>query len=324
MNRNTMVSFSPDTLEMITWGRPQRREWIGGGHAVFTLDGRYLLVTERYPHLPFSGKPEDHFGMITVRDPETLRVIDSFSCYGIAPHEINVLEDSKHIAVANYGSTKPPKSRARNPLPFIVEPCVTVLDLQSGRLVYKVTAPRKVNEVRHLAAYNLRRVFAIQARLGTEQEGQEQMDGYPEVYERDRTADKGRTYLSAPVLRLDFSGTGAETPKALEIRASDPLLMRHGLSIIYEPTFDEVIATFPSSHCYMVFDGANGHIKHVVHTDQLGLRYPCGLALYPNGTHYAISGYWQNLFLFRRGSHELDRSAYRYHVFFGHSHIAIA
>jgi hypothetical protein len=37
-----------------------------------------------------------------------------------------------------------------------------------------------------------------------------------------------------------------------------------------------------------------------------------------------VSGYWHDLFVFRRGSHELDREACRFATWFGHSHLAVA
>ncbi len=71
-------------------------------------------------------------------------------------------------------------------------------------------------------------------------------------------------------------------------------------------------------------DAASGAVKHVMRTDRMGLRRPRGLALHPDGVHYVVSGSWENVFVFRRGSHELVRDACRYEVLFDHSHLAIA
>jgi hypothetical protein len=100
--------------------------------------------------------------------------------------------------------------------------------------------------------------------------------------------------------------------------------MRHGLSIRYDPVHDQAIATFPSAHRLMIFDGASGAVVHDFDTRQSGLKFPCGVTLLPDGKHYAVTGYWENLYVFERGSHRLNRDLCLYPVFFGHSHITAA
>lgn len=323
MNRDNMLSFDPESLEMISLVSPHGGDgWVGGGHGAFTADGRHLLATERRRYAPFSGRPSDHFGMITVRDPKSLKVLATFSCHGIAPHEIGVMADAKHVAVANYGSTQPPGVTSKDTLRHMVEPCVTILELESGRLVHKIHAPDVKNEIRHLAAHSLRRTMVIQARVGATGDDLEYLRENQEIYAADFTARPNTVYLPAPVLRLAAGGNA--TPRALPISARDPLLMRHGLSIVYDPAFDEFIATFPTPHCFMVFDGANGAIKRIVRAVALGLAYPSGLALHPDGQHYVVTGSWRGLYTFRRGSHDLNRQATSNPLFLGHSHIVVA
>ena len=74
----------------------------------------------------------------------------------------------------------------------------------------------------------------------------------------------------------------------------------------------------------IAFDAASGAVKHVMHTDRMGLRRPRGLALHPDGVHYVVSGSRENVFVFRRASHDLVREACRYEVLFDHGHLAIA
>jgi hypothetical protein len=104
----------------------------------------------------------------------------------------------------------------------------------------------------------------------------------------------------------------------------DPLLARQAQSIVYDRASDEFIATFTSSHAIGVFAGADGRVKRIIQTDRLGLRYPRGLALHPDGQHYAVSGSWRDMLLFRRGTHEVNVGRSIYAVLFEHSHLSIS
>lgn len=251
-----------------------------------------------------------------------MRVVDRFSCHGIAPHDIRLLEDGKHVAISNYGSVAGSDGYGPGKLPHNLEPCVTILEAGSGRLAAKAVGSVRSNEIRHLVAPRLDRVFTIQARLGTFDDAAEAMHGYTEIYEGDVPADDGDNYLPAPMLGSRISG--AETATVRRVTLSDPTLMRHGLGIVYDHRFDEVIATFVTPHCVVVLDAVSATVKRVIRTDRVGLQYPCGLALHPDGEHYVVAGYWRDLYLFRRGTHEPVPAATRYVVLFGHSHLAAA
>lgn len=74
----------------------------------------------------------------------------------------------------------------------------------------------------------------------------------------------------------------------------------------------------------MVFDGATGAVAKVHDTRTIGLRFPCGITMLPDGVHYAVTGHWENMMVFERGTHRLVRDLCCYPVFFGHSHITAA
>ena len=107
-------------------------------------------------------------------------------------------------------------------------------------------------------------------------------------------------------------------------RRKDIEQMRHGLSIVYDAEADQAIATYPSANRVMVFDGASGRVVKNLDSARVGLRFPCGVTLLPDGVHYAVAGYWENLFVFERKTHRLARDLCLYPVFFGHSHITSA
>lgn len=315
-----MVAFDTDSLETVKIVPVNRKGWYGGGHAKYSHDGANLFISERSPERAFSGKLKDHYGVITVRDASTYKVVSEYSCHGIAPHEITLTADGRYLLVANYGSTRPRGLGKNASLPEILEPSITVLEVASGRLIDKIIGSNKENEIRHLAAIDLQRIFAIQVKLGDDQELFGAMQSSGEVYERDMTASKNRAFLPAYLLRVISERGGG---KATEIKGMNSLLTRHGLSIIYEPNHNEILATYPSSHTLMIVDASSGQLKHQIRTDHLGLRFPCGLALHPDKKHYIVTGHWRDMYVFERGKHIVNREACQYVSLFGHSHIVV-
>ena len=68
MEQQTYVAFDPNTLNRVALGAPFKPDWIGGGHGEFLANG-LLAVTERAPKTPYRGKPADHYGHVTLREP---------------------------------------------------------------------------------------------------------------------------------------------------------------------------------------------------------------------------------------------------------------
>lgn len=314
------VAFDPQTLDMVAKAPVFAEGWRGGGHAVYLDGGRMVALSERAPMRPLGAEGlEAHYGRVTLRDAATLRLRESYSTYGVDPHDIRLIENGRYLVVANYGSL-PKQGRKELSVPRdVTEACVTIVDMASGKLLDKRVTGRADIELRHLAAGALDRIFAIQARLGDPAAGAAELAPEDVAYGTDITGEKGLAYLAAPTLKI---ARGA-TPEPMGAR-KDVAQMRHGLSIVYDPVADQAIATFPSAHRVMVFDGASGRVLRHVDTSRLGLRYPCGVTLLPDGVHYAVAGYWENLYVFERGTHRLARDLCLYPVFFGHSHIASA
>ena len=313
-------SFDPKTLEMAGIAPSFAEGWRGGGHAAYLDGGRTVIVSERSPLQPGRGSLENVHGRLTVRDPETLKIRESYSTYGIDPHDIRLTDDGRHIVAANYGSVISEKTGQHTVPRTVVEPSITVIEVASGKLVDKVVTGRGRTELRHLAAGNLERIFAIQSTYGSATEDAAQRADDDVAYDFDLTSEPGLHYLGAATLKYDarrgkLSKMGGRTATRL---------MQHGLSIKYDARHDEVIATYPSSHQVMVFDGATGGLVTRYDTRTAGLRYPCGVTLLPDGEHYAITGHWENMFVFQRGRHRLVRELCLYPLFFGHSHITSA
>lgn len=320
MDGDQHSSFDPETLEMAAVGPSLGNGWRGGGHAVYVDGGATVILSERAPASPYQGSYERHYGRLTVRDPKTLKTKEVYSTHGIDPHDIRLTADGKHIVAANYGSTVSEKTGAHTIPRTVVQASITVIEVSSGKLVDKRVTGKSNVELRHLAAGRLDRIFAIQALYGSDHDDARQLAGENVAYEADITTEPGYNYMSAATLKYD-----AERGKVT--RMGDPVsnrLMRHGLSIRYDDVFDEAIATYPSSHYVIVFDGATGAVSRKFDTRTAGMRYPCGVTFLPDGKHYAVTGHWENMFVFERGTHRLVRELCLYPLFFGHSHITAA
>ncbi|HUS52753.1 MAG TPA: DUF1513 domain-containing protein [Thermohalobaculum sp.] len=317
-----MITFNARSLDLVAVSEPFAPgtdggdPFTGGGHCKFLPESGLLLVTERAPYRTVSNRLENHYGRLTLRDPETLKVVESHSCHGLHPHDLQLLEGGRLVAVANYGRTR---NRDRSSVvPEIVEPSVTVIEVASGKLLEKIVVPPQGAETRHLTAAGDDNLFVVQVAMGPP--GTEATWKQKTPVARDRLSQRGEVYLPSPLLRV-ARRDGRPMPLAQGEAAA---FMRHGLSIVHDPAHDQIIATFPGSHSVMVADAASGAITHVLRTDSIGLRYPCGVALHPDGRRYIVTGSFENIYVFDRATHRLDHDACRYLPLFHHSHILVA
>ena len=132
-NAATMVAFDPTTLDMLAL-LEYEDGFLAGGHSVYLPDGKTMVVTERLPYTRYKGTPAAHYGRLAIRDNDSLSLLDKFSCGGIAPHDINLLEDGKHVAVSNYGSTNWPEGQLGYDR-YRVDPSVVILEVATGKVV---------------------------------------------------------------------------------------------------------------------------------------------------------------------------------------------
>lgn len=315
MNGPGFLAFDPGTLATGAMPPCHDPAFVAGGHAAFTADGVALLTVERRRFDLPATRPEDRHGRLVLRDPRSFAVLESHSTHGIAPHDVCLTQDGRHAVIANYGSTNLPKS---GEAPVIVDPCVTVLELDSGRLVYRRSVANDA-ELRHLAGNRLDRVLALCVLQAVGVEAATLAGQDDRIDEPDPSFDQGVVFRPGPVARFD--ATRPETPARI-VMPDAPDLARYGQSIVYDPAQDEFLVTFASSHTVIAFAGADAAVKRIVRTDRLGLRFPRGIALHPDGAHYAVTGGWQGLYLFRRGSHEVAWERCLHPVFFEHSHLA--
>jgi len=128
------------------------------GHAVFSADGRWLLLTEDDTDL--------EEGFVSVRDVEDgYRIVRSFRAHGVGPHELLWSADMRTMAVANGGILINPDS-GRAPLNIdIMQPSLALIDAADGALQHEVRLTPELHQlsIRHLAVLSGRRLaFGMQ------------------------------------------------------------------------------------------------------------------------------------------------------------------
>jgi len=313
----TMASFDRESLQLDRLIYPHSKKFVGGGHALFTDDGTCLINLERKNFRPFQGNIKNHYGAIVIRDSSSMKVLTVYSCYGINPHEIRMV-DKNTVAVSNYGSTDWPLDRQQQAYPFVVEPSITLVNIRDGALVNKFVCPNKELELRHLAVDKRGGIVAIQTRLMEAKEERSYSKHNSQVYEADDTVNYKLWFGPAPLLSV--SGRKVDS-----ISLPEPMDQRQGQSILYDPQYDQFIVTYTSSHRIAIVDAENFTVKHVIKTDECGIFYPRGIQLLPDNIHYAVSGSWRNIKIFKRGTHQSTESeqSIRYETFSGHSHMSV-
>ncbi|MDQ7248386.1 YncE family protein [Dongia sedimenti] len=314
MESDTVVGFDLDTLDMTAFVRPAQAGWRFGGHPAIMPDGKHVAIAERHPAEPKSGDRAADIarlsGRIVIRDAVTLAPVGAMPSYGIRPHEIQVTDDGRHLVVAHYGSTNVAGSGDDNPdIPDPIAPGIAVIEIASGKLVSWIDGTDPMAELRHLAGKRLDRIFAVTAKMA--------WAGSPEAagLEADPGAEHGFEYLASQPVR-------AVGGHAQQLLSEHVPLTRHGLSVLYDGKSDEILMTFPATHRIALFDGATGTLKKLIRTDALGLRWPCGVALSPDGAAWHVTGYWSGMMTLKTGTH-LVGSVAPVPKWWGHSHTVI-
>ncbi|MEM7432885.1 MAG: DUF1513 domain-containing protein [Pseudomonadota bacterium] len=112
------------------------------GHGVFTEDGKYFLTSE--------NDFDNRRGVITIRDADSLHVVEEFDSFGTGPHEMRWLSDGRTLAVANGGIETHPASGREKLNIDSMQPNLVFINTQNGALIHKVEPRYRQNSVRHI------------------------------------------------------------------------------------------------------------------------------------------------------------------------------
>ena len=102
------------------------------GHGAFDKSGQTLFCTETYL--------KDQKGIIAIRDGHSFENLGEFPSYGENPHECKLVDNGKTLVVTNAGSISAGSS----------EPCVTYIDVQSQKLIERVTLTNQQLNTGHI------------------------------------------------------------------------------------------------------------------------------------------------------------------------------
>lgn len=118
------------------------------GHGCFSSDGQLLFCCEAEIKDVF-GKPSGK-GKITVRDAQSLKLINEFDSYGIGPHEIALMPDGHTLVVANGGLLTQPES-GRDILNLdSMRSTLSYIDSRNGKLISEHSLAESKASIRHL------------------------------------------------------------------------------------------------------------------------------------------------------------------------------
>ena len=115
--------------------KPAERQFYG--HGAFLPDGSLLFNTE-------TRTAGDYGGVLVVRDGKTLAPIDALPTHGAAPHDCQLIDDGRVLAVTNGGA--PLNASGADPRP----PSVAYIDVASGRLLERLEFDRPELNAGHL------------------------------------------------------------------------------------------------------------------------------------------------------------------------------
>lgn len=324
-----MLSFNIENLEIEQLQQTYGEEFVGGGHALYTADGNYLITTERRVsrgEASFSHQNAAYYGQISIRDARSLKVIQAYSSHGILPHELQFINGEKQIAIAHYGSVAGKQKNRIN----TIEPSITVLDLSTGKLLDKYIAPVNDYEIRHLAVRRqTQRAEYTEQEMGRKKiaqkvkDNQSYNDSVIAVTNRLVRSEMKQQHFPAPA----FSWSPRFNHEHNNDFSFDEQIKLHrSQSVVYEPQYDEAIVTVTEAHQIAVLDAVTGRLKKTIDCCRFNLKRPRGLCLmnhsdyYPD--YYVVAGSFHGVVLIQRGTHKpvkyFDTPLYQ------HSHITIA
>ena len=114
----------------------------GFGHGIMSADGLLLTTDQRL---------DDDAGLLTIRDGRTGEVKQEVLSGGIGPHELLMMPDGIHIAIANGGVlTRPDSGRTKLNLAHM-QPNLTILNRYTGVITHQAQLNDARLSIRHLA-----------------------------------------------------------------------------------------------------------------------------------------------------------------------------
>ena len=112
------------------------------GHCSFSKNGKLVLTTE--------NDYEKDAGIISIRDGQTLKLIDEIPSFGIGPHDLAFMPDEKTIVVANGGILTHPDTGRRKLNLNQMKPSLAYIDIKYAKLIDQYYLPDPKLSIRHI------------------------------------------------------------------------------------------------------------------------------------------------------------------------------
>jgi len=213
------------------------------GHGVFSADGKHLLSTETV----VSG---DYRGLVGVRDAADFTWLGEFPSYGSAPHDVQLFDSGKTLAITNGGG--PMRSGTR--------PCVTYVDVASQRLMERFYLDDERMNTGHLALSRNGDLVVISS--------------FRDGLEQTPNAKGG--------VSLKVVGQPMRTlQEPAEVVAG---MLGETLSVAIDDSRGAFATTTPQGNTLAFWDLATGALKRAERVPQ-----PKGIVLTRDGQHYVVS-----------------------------------
>jgi uncharacterized protein len=213
------------------------------GHGAFSADGQLLFATE--------NRLDAKDGLIAVRDGRTLRELGQFPTHGKSPHDCQLIDAGRTLAITNGGGRIDDSSAE-------AAPSVTFVEVHSAKLLERLTFETPRINAGHLALNRRRDLVTISA----------PRDGLP-------TSDPGGVTVRS---------RGSAFATMTEPREVVTRMVGETLSLCIDEGSSVVAATNPDGNLVTFWDlESRRYVKH------LDLPAPRGLTRTLDGEYFVLS-----------------------------------
>ncbi len=249
-NLLTLIDIDLGQVITKTSSNPNRHFY---GHCSYTKDGEYLLTTE--------NDYENGMGIISIRDSQTLKVLEEIPSFGIGPHDMQFMPDQKTIVIANGGILTHPDTGRRKLNLNQMKPSLAYIDLTSAKLIdqYYLSDPKL--SIRHIDVNK-----AGDVGIATQDQAE-------------YASDANQVSLIAVHKSKDKQPDLIKLPKQITLG-----LNRYTADFCFEPKHNTALVSSPRGNQVLIFDVKNQRLINNYRVDQ-----PSAVALTRDNNYFVVS-----------------------------------
>ena len=258
-NSLTLINIDLGTIITKVSSNPDRHFY---GHCSYTQNGEYLLTTE--------NDYENGIGVISIRDSQTLKVIDEIPSFGIGPHDLEFMPDQKTIVIANGGILTHPDTGRRKLNLNEMKPSLAYVDLIGAKLIdqYYLSDPKL--SIRHIDVNQ-----AGEVGIATQDQAE-------------YLSDANKISLIAMHKNKDRQPDLIQIPKNITLS-----LNRYTADFCFEPSHNTALVSSPRGNQILIFNTKNQTLVRSYPVNQ-----PSAVALSRDKNYFVVStAYGEILFI---------------------------